>query len=97
MGVRLSEKTEEEGRVTGWGMYELGFFCSFSYWAGRGGAGTRPFLKIESVDPPDTTGFEEFQPEPAKQDTKTARVGAVRCGARRVGRIGQVLPTPNKG
>jgi hypothetical protein len=46
--------------------------------------------KITPETRPEPTGFGDFQPEPAKKDTKSAR-----CGPVRVGRIGQVLPTPS--
>jgi hypothetical protein len=62
--------------------------------AGRGG-----YPRVKKVIPanrPDPTGFEKLQPEPAKTCTKTARIGAVRGGPDRVGRIGRVLPTPNQ-
>jgi hypothetical protein len=57
--------------------------------SGRGGyPHKKKFITPETR--PEPTGFGDFQPEPAKKDTKSARGGPVR-----VGRIGQVLPTPS--
>jgi hypothetical protein len=56
----------------------------------RGGAGTRPKIFIKPDNRPDPTGFCYFEPEPAKNCIKSARIGSAR-----VGRIGRVLPTPS--
>jgi hypothetical protein len=61
---------------------ELGFFVlNVVCEARRGGAGTRPFLKTGPAGQPDSSRFEEFQPEPVKIGTKTTRISAVQGGS----------------
>jgi hypothetical protein len=55
-------------------------FCSFSYWAGRGGAGTRPFFKTKPASLTNPNGFGKFQPEPAKIGTQIAQIEAGQIG-----------------